>query len=157
MLQFQFSALPLELIEATSYTGDFSLCVRHGDVDHLLHVGSFLNCLFQNLRHWHLDSLLLHSFIRGHFVHLMLAYGEAAALNPTVRLPQPSVFLGVKDPDLVNKTQSAANADDFAQFPVLVEAKVADLRLGDVVHRRSKFVQEKLNHRPEGPRPPQLW
>ena len=70
-------------------------------------------------------------------IGLMLAYGEVAALNPTARLPQPPVFPGIEDPDLDSKTQSAANADDFARIPILVEAMVASLRLDDIVNRRA--------------------
>ena len=47
----------------------------------------------------------------------------------TARLPPPAVFPGEEDPDLVDVVPSAANAHDFARFPIRVKAKVAKLRV----------------------------
>ena len=55
--------------------------------------------------------------------------GEVADWYPLARLVSSASFPGVENPDLATgMPRSATNPDDFARSPVLVEAKVANLR-----------------------------
>ena len=90
------------------------------------HVFSHLDCFFQNLRHWHINSLLLHSFKWSQFPpRLSLSKSEALALRQfAVALVQTEPI----GPPRLSLSKSEALAP--RQLAVaLVQTKPIDVRL----------------------------